>query len=103
MIIKEWDVIEVGKQKYHYLSYIICQQDYKLYNTLELFIQKCIRKRIKIIDTEIVKLLKPYASRAYKIYGKDKFFEGVKSLIEDIAGNINDLYVEADKSDYRMR
>ena len=61
-------------------------------------------KNKKIIDTEFVKLLKPYASKAYKIYSKDKFFEGVKRLIQDIGDcDINDLYVEVDKSNYRFR
>ena len=105
IIVREWEVINFGDNRtFHYLSYAISQEDRKLYDSLELFIQKCIRKHIKIIDTEIVKLLKPYASKAYKMLGKDKFFEGLKRLIKDIADcDIKDLYVEADKINYKMR
>jgi len=107
LIVGEWEVI-YANQKYHYLSYILYQEDINLYNSLEKFLIKCIRKNINIVDTSFVKLLKPYAREAYKRYGKEKFFEGVKQLVRDVMINLDadkfdELYVEDDKENYRLR
>jgi hypothetical protein len=48
------------------------------------------------VDTEFIKLIKPYAPHACRKYGKVKFFEGVKRLIYDIVDNsakFEELYI----------
>jgi hypothetical protein len=108
LVVGEWEVISAGSQKYHYLSYILYQEDINLYNSLERFVKMCVRKNIYIVDTSFVKLLKPYAREAHKRYGKEKFFEGVKRLVRDIMSGddfdkFEELYVEDDKENYRLR
>jgi len=105
LVVGEWEVISAGSQTYHFLSYMLYQEDINLYNSLERFLRKCVRKNIYIVDTCFVKLLKPYALHSYKKYGMVKFFEGVKGLVRDIMINLDDnkfdeLYVEADKENY---
>jgi hypothetical protein len=96
LVVGEWEVIYAGSQEYHYLSYMLYQEDINLYNNLERFLTKCIHKNIKIVDTEFIKLIKPYATHACRKYGKVKFFEGVKRLIYDIVDNpdkFEELYI----------